>query len=1064
MEDPTADFERGGVLLTGTFHPVLEDALLAHLARVVADAPLSPVTVAVPTNLLGLRLSRLLAAGTGGHVNVRFLTLKDLSLSVAGTPLPDGRALLPPRADEVALRKLLDGGLAEGGYFERIADRPGLAGALLAAIGDLKEAGYTPESLAKTAGGAGLLRRGRDCKLTELVRIWRAYETELASDGWADTLDAMAAAVRVLESTATAGRRLIVYGFYDLNSLQRRLVAAHGAGNITVYFPFADLSSFDYARPTLRWFESLGLRRVDLPGVDAREVPLPAGVKIISAPGEGREAREDVRELARVLDEGRAPFQSAAVLTRSPDPYFEAFREELDCLGARPYLEAPPPLSRSRSGRSLIKLGEAVRADFARVELMEFLSLADLEPENGAGRPPVADWNKAAVLAGITSGAASWEERLTGLLRRLEQPGATSRLSEAHGHLKGAVSSLLPLVARIVAPLSKAPARATVGTYLNILTDVFEDVTRPSRERRTVLEAAGEVRALSDVAGEVTLPRFLELLATRLGEPGAREERFGTGGPTVLNLMAARGLSFPIVVVPGLVEKKFPATHRQDPVLLDAERELLNRARGDDPLGTLPIRSANVDEERLLFHLAVSSAEETLILSFPRLDPASARPRVPSPLVLRALEELTGERHDYERLEVSPRVTRVPLSRRFPQERKRALTREEFDGCSVIAAMASGDPSEIAYLVHEDGPLPRRLRMEEVRWGTPAFTEYDGAVTSPDAVEAAAALCGFKHAAEGELAVAPTTLEEYARCPFAFFMSHVLGVEPLEEPEETLLLSPLERGSLYHEVLERFMRTAASSELLPLTADARETLFDVAARVVRSGRWSVSGTAGAEELALRNLVRDLSLWLVEEVLENSPYVPSYFEARFGGRPRPGDDENLSSEEGVPFEAAGGVRVRFSGRIDRIDLTADETRARVIDYKTGRPQPRAKKLLDAGRRLQLPVYLMAAARLLDEARPGATVDSAQYLYLGRGGTARTVLTRGEVEDAMDDLRKAVALIVRGIESGMFFHPPGDPGCSYCDFADACGPAAAVLSKMKSGDPRVEFFTEMLSEIT
>ena len=32
-------------------------------------------------------------------------------------------------------------------------------------------------------------------------------------------------------------------------------------------------------------------------------------------------------------------------------------------------------------------------------------------------------------------------------------------------------------------------------------------------------------------------------------------------------------VSFDTVVVPGLVEKEFPATHRQDPILLDAERE-----------------------------------------------------------------------------------------------------------------------------------------------------------------------------------------------------------------------------------------------------------------------------------------------------------------------------------------------------------------------------------------------------------------------------------------------------------------------------------------------------------
>ncbi len=189
--------------MTGAFHPALENALLAHVGRLAGAAPLSEVPVVVPTNLLGLRLSRLLARP---HGRPRQRPLHDHEgprpLGLAGTPLPDGRVLLPRGADEVALRKLLDGGLALGGYFESIADKPGLGKALLAAIRDLKEACYTVDTLADAAREAGLLRKGRDCKLTELLRIWRAYEAELADGGWADTLDAMAAAAVRLASGA----------------------------------------------------------------------------------------------------------------------------------------------------------------------------------------------------------------------------------------------------------------------------------------------------------------------------------------------------------------------------------------------------------------------------------------------------------------------------------------------------------------------------------------------------------------------------------------------------------------------------------------------------------------------------------------------------------------------------------------------------------------------------------------------------------------------------------------------------------------------------------------------
>jgi RecB family exonuclease len=1061
--------------VTGPFHSALEDALLSRLEAELRSDRMSEIRVVVPTNLLGLRLSRMLAERVRGHAGIRFMTLVDLAKSLAGTPLVGGRVLLPSGADEVVLRKLLDRDLALGGYFERIADKPGLSGTLLAAIRDLKEACYTADSLAEAGMKAGLLRKGRDCKLTELLRIWRAYEAELAEGGWADTLDVMASAV----DRAEAGGRtiaespegpdasscpLIVYGFYDLNSLQRRLVAAHAATcGLVVYFPFVDNAAFDYARPTLSWFESLGLTRRDLPADAEGEIPLPPDVRIISAPGEAREAREDVRALAGMLDENDGALQDVAVLARTLDRYSEPFREELENLGAKAYLGSPPPLSRSRAGRSLIKLGEAVVAEFARTELMEFLSLADLD--HGGGRPPVADWNKASVLAGITAGADSWADRLTALRERLDRADGSSRFAVAHGHLLDPIGQLLPVVENIVAPLSAAPARAGVGEYVDLLTRVFRNVTAHSRERELVLRAAGTTRALSEIAGDVTFAYFLELLRKALEEPGMRDERFGTGGPVVLNLMTARGLRFPTVVVPGLVEKEFPSTHRQDPVLLDAERERLNAARGADPVGSLPIRTASVDEERLLYHLALASAESTLLLSFPRLDPASARPRVPSPFILRTLDVMTGERHDYEKLESSELVTRIPLSRRFPEDRRSALTREEFDGCSVLRAVESGDAREVAYLVQGEGPLARGLEMETVRWGTPAFTKYDAVLTSPEAIAAIEELSGFGRVTdEGEILVAPTTLEDYARCPFGFFMSHVLDVEPLEEPEEALHLSPLEKGSLYHEVLEKFMRKAKAEGRLPLTTESRDELFRVAAGVAGSGKWSIAGLAGARELVLRSLLTTLSLWLAEETTEGTDYEPAYFEARFGGRLRPGDDEALSTENGVPYEAAGGVRVCFSGKIDRVDVSRDGATARVLDYKTGKPQKSGRKILDGGKRLQLPVYLLAASRMLERAHPGVTVDSAQYFYVGSDeGPSRMVLEREELEGAADDLAAIVAYVVRGVTSGMFFVPGQDRGCSFCDYADVCGSTAATLSGMKRGDPRVEFYTEQLSKI-
>jgi hypothetical protein len=50
-----------------------------------------------------------------------------------------------------------------------------------------------------------------------------------------------------------------------------------------------------------------------------------------------------------------------------------------------------------------------------------------------------------------------------------------------------------------------------------------------------------------------------------------------------------------------------------------------------------------------------------------------------------------------------------------------------------------------------------------------------------------------------------TRLERWATCPFAYFTQDVLGVEEVENPEESLQISPLDWGTLVHEALERFV-------------------------------------------------------------------------------------------------------------------------------------------------------------------------------------------------------------------------------------------------------------------
>ncbi len=70
--------------------------------------------------------------------------------------------------------------------------------------------------------------------------------------------------------------------------------------------------------------------------------------------------------------------------------------------------------------------------------------------------------------------------------------------------------------------------------------------------------------------------------------------------------------------------------------------------------------------------------------------------------------------------------------------------------------------------------------------------------------------------------------------------------------------------------------------------------------------------------------------------------------------------------GAPWTATGDVAIpgtglRIGGRIDRLDLSEDGRRARVLDYKTGKA--REPVVLDGGRELQRCLYAFAVGALL-----------------------------------------------------------------------------------------------------
>src|SRR6202008_811081 len=79
------------------------------------------------------------------------------------------------------------------------------------------------------------------------------------------------------------------------------------------------------------------------------------------------------------------------------------------------------------------------------------------------------------------------------------------------------------------------------------------------------------------------------------------------------------------------------------------------------------------------------------------------------------------------------------------------------------------------------------------------FTRFDGNLSA----------LGDRIAAIGPsgpaVVVSASRLETWADCPHAYFMHYVLHLDPVERPEDVVEISPLDRGSLVHAVLDEFV-------------------------------------------------------------------------------------------------------------------------------------------------------------------------------------------------------------------------------------------------------------------
>jgi ATP-dependent helicase/nuclease subunit B len=212
-----------------------------------------------------------------------------------------------------------------------------------------------------------------------------------------------------------------------------------------------------------------------------------------------------------------------------------------------------------------------------------------------------------------------------------------------------------------------------------------------------------------------------------------------------------------------------------------------------------------------------------------------------------------------------------------------------------------------------------------------------------------------------------TRLNDYGLCPFRFLACDVLNLASVEEP--TAGFAPDRLGVAYHEILEQTFKTLKEQELelgeatleeaLAIAENVCEMILQklLDERHVRqSALWEFEKSEMKKRI--KNLLRAEAVWVDEQGAQ-----PVLFEQSFG----------FGSQPPLIVEGKEG-KIRIRGTIDRVDKNAEGLV--VIDYKTSRSPISPKEALE-GRNLQLPIYLMAANRLL---KLEGEVANGYYLHI------------------------------------------------------------------------------------
>ncbi|MHB8832621.1 MAG: PD-(D/E)XK nuclease family protein [Desulfobacteria bacterium] len=970
MPEPLPAISR---LYAGPF-PALEERLLGrYFGRAGRDPSLEHVLL-VPSNELREHLLKRLASVPGAasvFAGASVMTLYDFAVRLLKHRGIFPEELPPARMAAAILAAVRETYASGGGDFGGISATPGFIPALAGTLSDLEEGCVGDAELASAERAAKDRGDARTAaRLSEWRRLRASVGRKVRAMGGETRRRIFREAVAGFEQPGYPFRATL-YGFYDFTRLQWMLVERLLSSGLLdeVYFP----GLFD-GEGTLRpsflyaaraWdrlraaFEgnveylsdvpSAGIavvrERIFSPAPPAERTPAPFAV--LSAPHAEGEMRLAARLVRSWLD--ASPAASAVLVARKVAPEMAADWERIAAeYGIDTAGRLDVPLSSVPPVRLLLRMIAVARDDFPRREVIDVLSSPYRRFAGGedgaAARPDLWDLLSKELL--IVSGS-DWETRLARPPRRsrpvengeTEADGRAAQLALLRSEVRALRASLRPLAeARGYAAFARA-VRALIVREFIVVRDDAPEWERDRRAVEALFAILDDLEAIPDREAPWPGTRegaegFSALLSAQRLFVGERGGMRKPGAVVLGDSVVLRGVTADRAIVLSVNEDAVPAQLEEDPLLPDDDREEINRGtRQPDLPDALSLRRRNAAEEKLLFALPAASVREGIAFSVLRADAAGAARR-PSRYLLHLLSRFAGPAVFSEEWEAASGavVERLPRSPFLALEGEGPRSARE----TALRAWRAGAEPVVAA-----GVPWGKVRGILSAWA--ARSAGEGIFPGPGL----RVRLPSSHSA--------SALEELARCPYRYFLRRVVRLDPPEEPEEALALSPAELGEIAHDILRRLGRDAAAGKGWGDVEAAARSEVD------RFARENPTGLPGLFRIRCRGVERDVAR-LAEWERQREVERPGWRVDRV--------EEAFSLPAAPPLPA-------LRGRVDRIDR-GPVGEARVIDYKYRDPARGEipPDWIRHGLSHQVPVYLAFAASL----SPSPSAVSAAFYFL------------------------------------------------------------------------------------